>query len=51
VIAAGLLGYAYYQVGFKTLFHGAPNMDSLIAIGSAAAVLYGIFAIFKIGYG
>lgn len=41
----------YYQVGFKTLFHGAPNMDSLIAIGSAAALVYGVFAIFKIGYG
>lgn len=41
----------YYQVGFKTLFHGRPNMDSLIAIGSGAALIYGIFAIFKIGYG
>ena len=41
----------YYQVGFRTLLHGSPNMDSLIAIGSAAAVLYGIFAIFRIGYG
>ena len=29
----------YYQVGFKTLFKGAPNMDSLIAIGSAAAMI------------
>lgn len=41
----------YYQVGFKTLLHRSPNMDSLIAIGSGAAVLYGVFAIFKIGYG
>lgn len=41
----------YYRVGFKTLFHGRPNMDSLIAIGSGAALTYGIFAIFKIGYG
>lgn len=41
----------YYETGFKTLFHRAPNMDSLIAIGSAAAVIYGIFAIYKIGYG
>lgn len=41
----------YYQVGFKTLFHGAPNMDSLIAIGSGAAFVYGVFAIFRIGYG
>ncbi|MGN6711923.1 heavy metal translocating P-type ATPase [Anaerocolumna jejuensis] len=41
----------YYQVGFKTLFKGHPNMDSLIAIGSGAAICYGIFAIFRIGYG
>jgi Cu+-exporting ATPase len=41
----------YFQIGFKTLFHGSPNMDSLIAIGSTAAILYGIFAIYKIGYG
>lgn len=41
----------YYKVGFKTLFKGSPNMDSLIAIGTSAAMVYGIFAIFKIGYG
>ncbi|MGC4019934.1 MAG: heavy metal translocating P-type ATPase [Muricomes sp.] len=41
----------YYYVGFKALFHGTPNMDSLIAIGSSAALIYGIFAIFRIGYG
>ena len=40
-----------YRVGFKTLLHGAPNMDSLIAVGSIAAVVYGIAAIFQIGYG
>lgn len=41
----------YYQVGFKTLMHGAPNMDTLIAIGSTAALIYGVFAIYRIGYG
>ena len=41
----------YYQVGFKTLLHRAPNMDSLIAVGSAAAVVYGVFAIYQMGYG
>ena len=41
----------YYRVGFKTLFRGAPNMDSLIAVGSAAAVIYGVFAIYQIGFG
>jgi Cu+-exporting ATPase len=41
----------YYTVGFKTLFKGSPNMDSLIAIGTTAAIGYGVFAIYKIGYG
>lgn len=41
----------YFTNGFKTLFHGAPNMDSLIAIGSGAAFVYGIIAIYCIGYG
>ena len=41
----------YYKVGFKTLFRGAPNMDSLIAVGSMAAVAYGVFAIYQIGFG
>ena len=41
----------YFLVGFKTLLHRSPNMDSLIAIGSGAAVLYGIFSIYRIGYG
>jgi len=41
----------YFQVGFKTLRHGSPNMDSLIAIGSSAAIFYGVYAIFRIGYG
>ncbi|WP_294534269.1 cation-translocating P-type ATPase, partial [uncultured Pseudoflavonifractor sp.] len=41
----------YYKVGFKTLFKGAPNMDSLIAMGSAAALIYGVAALFAIGWG
>ena len=41
----------YYSVGFKTLFRANPNMDSLIALGSGAALVYGIFAIYRIGYG
>jgi len=40
----------YFINGFKTLFKATPNMDSLIAIGSSAAILYGVFAIYKIGY-
>ena len=41
----------YYRVGFKTLLLGAPTTDSIIAVGSSAAVIYGIAAIFQIGYG
>lgn len=41
----------YFTVGFKSLIKRHPNMDSLIAIGSTAAVAYGIFAIYQIGHG
>lgn len=41
----------YFKVGFKTLFQGAPNMDSLIALGSTAAAVYGVYTIYKIGMG
>ena len=40
----------YFKNGFKTLWHRSPNMDSLIAIGAGAAILYGVFAIYRIGY-
>ena len=39
-----LLGSSYYRIGFKTLVRLHPNMDSLIALGTSAAFLYGIFA-------
>lgn len=38
----------YFINGFKRLFQRAPNMDSLIAIGAGAAVVYGIYAIYRI---
>ncbi|MPM31863.1 Copper-exporting P-type ATPase [bioreactor metagenome] len=41
----------YYRTGFPALIRRAPNMDSLIAVGSAAAILYGIAALYQIGYG
>ncbi len=40
----------YFTVGFKSLFKGSPNMDTLIAVGSGASLLYGIYAIYMIGY-
>lgn len=41
----------YFSRGFKALVHLRPNMDSLIAVGSGAAILYGIAALYGIGYG
>lgn len=41
----------YFIIGFKRLFKRSPNMDTLIALGSTAAIIYGIFAIYMIGYG
>lgn len=44
------LNRKYFIVGFKNLFvHRSPNMDSLIALGASASVIYGVFAIFRIG--
>lgn len=45
LIPVVFINFKYYRMGFKTLFHGSPNMDSLIAIGSSAAIVYGIYAI------
>ncbi len=45
------VNFKFFRVGFKTLFHGAPNMDSLIALGSTASTVYGIVAIYRIGWG
>lgn len=46
-----IIGYKFYLIGFKNLFKLSPNMDSLIAIGTSAAVIYGLFAIYKINIG
>ncbi len=45
------LNRKYYINGFRNLFHGAPNMDSLVGMGSMAAALFGAFAVFRIGWG
>lgn len=44
-------GYRFYTVGFSRLFRREPNMDSLIAIGTSAAIIYGIYAIIQISIG
>ena len=41
----------YFKNGFRNLIKGSPNMDTLIALGSGAALVYGIFAIYRIGWG
>ena len=41
----------FFQTGFKALWHRAPNMDSLVAIGSGASLVYGLFAVFRLAYG
>ena len=46
-----VINRAYYIKGFSTLLHRAPNMDTLIAVGSTASLVYGIFAIYRMGYG
>ncbi|MGI6263271.1 MAG: heavy metal translocating P-type ATPase [Succiniclasticum sp.] len=46
-----LINKRFFTSGFRTLFMGAPNMDTLVAVGSGAALVYGIFAIYRIGWG
>lgn len=43
-----IAGYKFYTVGFRTMFKGSPNMDSLVAMGTSAAFVYGLYAIWSI---
>ena len=45
-LPAVYLNRVYYIKGFKALWHRSPNMDSLIAVGSSAALVYGVAALF-----
>ncbi len=45
------LNRKYYINGFRTLFQGAPNMDTLVGMGSMTAAVYGVFAIFRMSWG
>ncbi|MDU4317779.1 MAG: heavy metal translocating P-type ATPase [Clostridium sp.] len=51
VIPVMIVGRKFFIGGFKNIVHLSPNMDSLIAIGTSAAFLYGIYAIVKIAGG
>ena len=44
------LNRKYYENGFKSLFHGAPNMDTLVAMGSTAAFVYSVSRLYVMGY-
>jgi Cu+-exporting ATPase len=48
VMPVMIAGYRFYTVGFSRLVRREPNMDSLIAIGTSAAFLYGVYAIMRI---
>ena len=45
------LNRKYYINGFRNLLHGAPNMDSLVGMGSMAAAVFGAFALFRMSWG
>ena len=45
------VGYKFYTVGFKALIRRSPNMDSLIAIGTTAAMIYSVYNLFQIAGG
>jgi Cu+-exporting ATPase len=51
VIPVIIAGNRFYTVGFKNLLHRSPNMDSLIAIGTTAAVLYSLYNVWQIAQG
>lgn len=46
-----IAGYKFYTVGFKALIQRSPNMDSLIAIGTTAAILYSLYSTYQISIG
>lgn len=46
-----IVGWAFFSVGFKALFKGHPNMDSLVALGTSAATLYSIYGTIKVFQG
>lgn len=51
VIPVVFINFKFFRVGFKTLAEASPNMDSLIAIGASASLVYGVYALYKIAWG
>ncbi len=50
-LPVAIINSKYFRNGFQSLLHGSPNMDSLIALGSGASLVYGVYALYKIAYG
>lgn len=46
-----IAGYKFYTIGFSKLIRREPNMDSLIAMGTGAAFIYGVYAVYRIAMG
>lgn len=46
-----VINQKFFRVGYRALWRRAPNMDSLVALGSTASLLYGLFALFRMAYG
>ena len=45
-VAVMVINQKFFISGFKGLIHGAPNMDTLVALGSAASFGYSVYALF-----
>lgn len=43
------VNFAFFRNGFRALFHGAPNMDSLVSLGATASAAYGIWSLYQVG--
>ena len=49
-LPVAFINFKFFRVGFGSLAHGSPNMDSLIALGSSAALVYGVYAIYRMAW-
>lgn len=46
-----MAGYKFYTVGYKAILNKSPNMDSLVAMGTTAAIIYSLFSVYQISTG
>jgi len=50
-LAVVIINRKFFIVGIKALLHRAPNMDSLVSVGAASSLFYGVFALYRMIYG